>query len=157
MFSSRYEHVPGSNEEHNIPSDAQHYMPHVYSQSHEIVELRSMDWQTERIPESYQSFQHDRDNTLHVDADQNMNQSFGSRNPKGTAVIDAQPLRPKNQGATIGWLSDWWWWELGSVLLSLSCIVAIIVTLLVTQNKPLSSWHSSIAPNALISVGNIET
>ncbi|KAF2024342.1 hypothetical protein EK21DRAFT_29195, partial [Setomelanomma holmii] len=48
-------------------------------------------------------------------------------------------------------LSNWWWWELGSVLLSVACFIAIIVTLRVIQNKTLSSWHSAISPNALIS------
>jgi hypothetical protein len=132
-------------------------MSHVSPQSHETVELRSLDWQTERIPESYQSLQHERDNTVHVDAHQKMNQSFDYCNPKGNTFIDTQPLRQKNRGATVGRLSDWWWWELGSIVLSLSCIVAIIVTLLVMQNKPLSAWHSSIAPNALISVGHVES
>ncbi|KAF2194508.1 hypothetical protein K469DRAFT_546627, partial [Zopfia rhizophila CBS 207.26] len=41
--------------------------------------------------------------------------------------------------------------ELGSVLLSLSCLVAIAITLLVIQGRPLSSWQFSVAPNALIS------
>ncbi|OAL47212.1 hypothetical protein IQ07DRAFT_573045 [Pyrenochaeta sp. DS3sAY3a] len=48
-------------------------------------------------------------------------------------------------------LSDWWWWELGSVLLSCACFIAIVITLWIMQEKPLSSWHSAVSPNALIS------
>jgi hypothetical protein len=155
-FSPQYEHVPDSNEEHTVSSNTPRPLSYGSPQPHETVELRSWGRQEERIPESYQSFQHARDSSLHVDAEHDMNQSFDSWNPKGTTSIDIQPLRQKNERVTTGWLNDWWWWEIGSVVLSLSCIIAIIVTLLVMQNKPLSSWHSSIAPNALISVGKVE-
>jgi hypothetical protein len=149
--SPQYEHVPGSNEGHDTPSHDQHYS------SHETVELKPLGWQAENIPESYQSFQHNRESTPYVDAHQNDNQGFDSWRPKETTSIDIKSLRHRHRGVTFGRLSNWWWWELGSVVLSLSCIIAIVVTLLVMQNKPLSSWHSSIAPNALISVGKVET
>jgi hypothetical protein len=58
------------------------------------------------------------------------------------------------QGKRVSWidgLSDWWWWELGSVVLSCACFIAIVITLRVIQDKSLSSWHSVVSPNALIS------
>jgi hypothetical protein len=57
----------------------------------------------------------------------------------------------REKGSWIESLSDWWWWELGSVVLSCACFIAIVITLRIIQDKSLSSWHSVISPNALIS------
>jgi hypothetical protein len=60
--SPQYEYVPGSNEGHDTLSNDQHYS------SHETVELKSLGWEAESIPESYQLFQHNRESTVHIDA-----------------------------------------------------------------------------------------
>jgi hypothetical protein len=58
----------------------------------------------------------------------------------------------KMKGSWMDALSDWWWWELGSVLLSCACFIAIAITLWRVQEKSLSSWNWLISPNALISI-----
>lgn len=47
---------------------------------------------------------------------------------------------------------DNWIWEIASLGLSALCLVAIVVILVNFQNIPLSKWHTSIAPNTVISV-----
>jgi hypothetical protein len=76
-----------------IPSCDQHYLSHGSQQSHETVELDSLRLQAERMPESYQSVQHDRDSTQHTDAHQNVDRSFDSRKPTEAMFIYTQPLR----------------------------------------------------------------
>jgi hypothetical protein len=36
----------------------------------------------------------------------------------------------RKEGSWADVLNDWWWWELGSVLLSCACFIAIVITLL---------------------------
>ncbi|KAH8199619.1 hypothetical protein TruAng_006212 [Truncatella angustata] len=57
------------------------------------------------------------------------------------------PQKDGNVGA-----SAWWWWELGSALLSLVCISLVIAILVSAGNKSLESWPLAIQPNSLISV-----
>ena len=71
------------------------------------------------------------------------------------STVFSRPLQETRRRNLSDRLGDWWWWELLGVSLSLSCTIAIIVTLSVMQNKSLSSWHSSISPNALISVCDV--
>lgn len=77
-----------------------------------------------------------------------------------THDFDASSLRPdtsfnssqkRKEGSWADVLNDCWWWELGSVLLSCACFIAIVITLCVVQGDSLSSWHSVVSPNALIS------
>ncbi|OAL00106.1 hypothetical protein IQ06DRAFT_348607 [Phaeosphaeriaceae sp. SRC1lsM3a] len=63
----------------------------------------------------------------------------------------SESLEIHNKRSWLNALSDWWWWELGSVLLSCACFLAIVITLWIIQEKPLSSWQSAVSPNALIS------
>lgn len=46
-----------------------------------------------------------------------------------------------------------WMWEFGSAALSLICLLAVVVVLLVFQDKPLSRWNVKldITPNTLVS------
>jgi hypothetical protein len=76
-----------------ILSNDRHYLSHESQQSHETVELNSLRLQAERMPESYQSVQHDRDSTQHTDAHQNVDRSFDSRKPTEATFIYTQPLR----------------------------------------------------------------
>ncbi|KAF2086180.1 hypothetical protein K490DRAFT_17586, partial [Saccharata proteae CBS 121410] len=46
---------------------------------------------------------------------------------------------------------DWWLWEIGGMILSLACMAAIIAVLPYMDNRPLSEFKLSIAPNTLIS------
>jgi hypothetical protein len=160
--STQYEQLPGSREEHHLPNNDQHYTSYVDPQSRATADLKhpsdfpisqlSNGWSAGRIPENYESFQYNQDSDQHADAYKTSIQSFDCLDPKETVLTHS--LRQNFRGSAIDRLSDWWWWELGSVFLSLSCIIAIIVTLLIMQDKSLSSWHSSIFPNALISVCN---
>ncbi|KAH7081066.1 hypothetical protein FB567DRAFT_595379 [Paraphoma chrysanthemicola] len=77
--------------------------------------------------------------------------SLSSSSLKPKDETQRPPRKARQSSTFVNRLSDWWWWELGSVVLSLACFIAIVVTLLIIQDKALSSWHSAIAPNALIS------
>jgi hypothetical protein len=70
-----------------------------------------------------------------------------SPNP-GTFIMSPENRKERSW---INVLNDWWWWELGSVLLSCACFIAIVITLWIVQERSLSSWHSVISPNALVS------
>jgi hypothetical protein len=67
------------------------------------------------------------------------------------AISSSSSIGKQQKSSWVDRLSDWWWWELASVLLSGSCFIAIVITLLVMKDKALSSWHSAVSPNALIS------
>lgn len=45
-----------------------------------------------------------------------------------------------------------WTVEIGCILLSVLCISAVVLILVFTKDMALSSWHSSIRPNTMISV-----
>lgn len=68
---------------------------------------------------------------------------------------DLQHGPKKNKVKFLDRLNDWWWWELGSMLLSLACLVAMIIILAKVQGKSLATWHSSISLNAVVSVSII--
>ncbi|KAF2136595.1 uncharacterized protein K452DRAFT_237204 [Aplosporella prunicola CBS 121167] len=47
---------------------------------------------------------------------------------------------------------DWWLWEVAGVLLSASCMAAVIVILASFNGKALAKWDFPIQPNSLVSV-----
>ena len=47
---------------------------------------------------------------------------------------------------------EWWTLELAGLLLSSSCLIAVFGICFRVQNRPLQDWHSSISPNAMVSI-----
>ncbi|KAL2074543.1 hypothetical protein VTL71DRAFT_8321 [Oculimacula yallundae] len=71
-----------------------------------------------------------------------------ARKPVPERMEDRDPL------ASGFWatLNGWWWWEIASISLSLASLVAVVVLLAKTHDRPLSSWNFPIALNAIISI-----
>lgn len=166
---SKYEHVPNSGDEEiyytyrgeSPLSNEAHYTTASHPQPHEGVSHnrhqispQSANWpvytsRDDRDPFNVQQSDHNYAHRQESYVSSYPTHSFDSLNPKTGTLVSG--VEERHQGAWFNRLSDWWWWELGSVLVSVACFIAIIVTLLVMQNKPLASWHSSISPNAVIS------
>lgn len=45
----------------------------------------------------------------------------------------------------------WWFWELGGITLSVSCMIAILILLPYLDDLSLNDWHFLMAPNTMIS------
>ncbi|KAF2424871.1 hypothetical protein EJ08DRAFT_700649 [Tothia fuscella] len=65
---------------------------------------------------------------------------------------DSNTSTPKTKPSKLRTFKNGWLWEISGALLSISCAISIIIILISTNNKPLSSWHFFIRPNALISI-----
>jgi hypothetical protein len=64
--------------------------------------------------------------------------------------IDLSPAVRRRSCLTV--VNNWWWRELGSVILSVASIAAVTVILAIIHDRPLSSWSFRIAPNGLVSI-----
>jgi hypothetical protein len=161
---SQYEHVPDSSEE---PFDAYAGQSAFNDEGQLACQLRTQPYDSvahsdapvsyisiEDIPQDHQPIQV----LQHSENDPTVKQ----QPPSSQSIHDSDTSRPKpaiftstrgkqREGSWVDALSDWWWWELGSVFLSCACFIAIIITLRIMQDKPLSSWHSIVSPNAVIS------
>jgi hypothetical protein len=50
------------------------------------------------------------------------------------------------------WGLSGWWWEVGSLFLTITCMVLTTAIFMLMDNKPLRTWRLPIEPNALIAV-----
>ncbi|KAH7066808.1 hypothetical protein BKA63DRAFT_128162 [Paraphoma chrysanthemicola] len=171
---TRYEHVPNSGEEHPYPythhatfRDDEHDRSHLdpWLQPHEpdglsyppaspVSRPSSGSHRDVMLRDHQALYDHHQGKDVADDVQQQPTPShfsLSSNSLKSKAETQSPPHKARHSSAFVNRLSDWWWWELGSVFLSLTCFIAIVVTLLIIQDKALSSWHSAIAPNALIS------
>ena len=61
-----------------------------------------------------------------------------------------RPGRRRARGSRFHF-GEWWVLEIGGVLLSIGCLVAIFGICARVQRRPLEDWKSSISPNAMVS------
>lgn len=66
-----------------------------------------------------------------------------------THLQDAKSHKPSRRN---GWLHRFWFWEVLSILGAVVALAAMVITLLLHQDKPLPKWPSAITINALIAV-----
>lgn len=71
----------------------------------------------------------------------------GQKTPPGQENPSGQQLAPKGS-----WVHRFWVWEFLSILVATLSLAAIIITLVMHQDRPIPPWPSAITINALISV-----
>jgi hypothetical protein len=107
-----------------------------------------------RDHESSQALQHsERKTVFHQrlsSSSSQVNHGSDALRPKPDTLITSS--KKSKVGFWNDTLSDWWWWELGSVLLSCACFAAVVIMLWMVQERSLSSWRSVISPNTLVSI-----
>jgi hypothetical protein len=78
--------------------------------------------------------------------------SVASR-PKKKSTPTWKTIRSWPRGLQDWWGRQIWWpWETISWILSLAFLLAIVILLVIVDNRPIPQWSLGITPNALISV-----
>lgn len=66
-----------------------------------------------------------------------------------STVVEISDKRPHT--SRLRRLHWWWFWELGGITLSVSCMIAILILLPYLDDLSLNDWHFLMAPNTMIS------
>jgi hypothetical protein len=86
----------------------------------------------------------------------NLTPKYTSSDPRTPTSNDPQEPKPLLRASTAFYervITDWWWWELGSWLVSFACVTAIVGLLLYYDGKKQpNDIMSGITLNALMAV-----
>lgn len=91
-------------------------------------------------------------NKLGADNNNNNGQKGNNASFAYTPMQDGGSRRSLNRSQRDSWVHRFWFWEVFSILGALIALAAMVITLVLHQDKPLPKWPSAITINALIAV-----
>ncbi|KAF2136589.1 uncharacterized protein K452DRAFT_362416 [Aplosporella prunicola CBS 121167] len=96
---------------------------------------------------------HDSDQISNAQAEESASMATTDKEDRpGPAFPQKTCSRNDRSKSWISTIRNDWLWELGSIVVSILCTVAIAAVLLTVSDKPLSNFHLPIQPSTLISI-----